>query len=325
MINRRHFLAVAAAASASTVVGGRAFAAEWPSAKPIMFVVPFPPGGGVDQMARLIVPYVQKQLPGANIVIENRAGAGSQIGMEYVFTAKPDGYTLCGVTSPAMMTIPFDRPVRYKVDEFIYIANVMDDAGAIAVSPTSDIKDLADLIARAKAEPESISIGHTGVGGDDHLLVLELQQAAGVKFNVIPFNGSAPVSTALQGGHIDVAVLNVSEFIQPLADGTVRVLAQAGDSRSPSMPNVQTFREGGLAFTVGAQRGVVAPPGLPSDIQTKLSAAFKAAIEDPEFKAAAAKFKAPIRGLYGDEYKTAVLGIDARLKDMWAKNPWKDQ
>ncbi|TCK16583.1 tripartite-type tricarboxylate transporter receptor subunit TctC [Ancylobacter aquaticus] len=324
MINRRHFVALGLAVA--TLATGPALAAEgWPTEKPIMLIVPFPPGGGVDQMARLIVPYVQKQLPGANIVIENRPGAGSQIGMEYGFAAAPDGYTLIGVTSPAMMTIPFDRPVRYKVDEFSYIANVMDDPGAIAVKASSDIKDLPDLIARLKASPESVSIGHTGVGGDDHLTTLELQQAAGVKFNVIPFNGSAPVNTALQGGHIDVSALNVSEFVQPVADGTVRVLAQAGDERSASLPDVPTFRESGYAFTVGAQRGVVAPPGVPADIQAKLVAAFKAAMEDPEFKETAKKLNAPVHGLYGDEYRKSVLGIDARLNEMWKTNPWKTQ
>jgi tripartite-type tricarboxylate transporter receptor subunit TctC len=326
MINRRQILAAGTTASVMALIGRPALSADaWPKAKPIMFVVPFPPGGGVDQMARLIVPFVQKQLPETNIVIENKPGAGSQIGMEYLFTAKPDGYTIGGVTSPAMMTIPYDRPVRYKVDQFVYIANVMDDPGAIAVTPKSDIKDVADLIARVKAQPESISIGHTGVGGDDHLLILELQKAAGVKFNVIPFNGSAPVSTALQGGHIDVAVLNVSEFIQPKADGVVRVLAQSGDTRSPDMQDVPTFREAGYAFTVTAQRGVVAPPGLPAEIQSKLVSAFKAAIEDPELKAAVAKLKSPIKGIYGEEYRQAVLGTEASIKQMWEANPWKDQ
>src|SRR3954468_22888178 len=106
-------------------------AAAWPEDRPIMVVVPFPPGGGVDQMARLLLPHVERHLPGAQFVVENRAGAGGQIGSEAAFTARPDGYTLGAVTSPALMTIAIERRVRYRVADFSYIANVVDDPSGI--------------------------------------------------------------------------------------------------------------------------------------------------------------------------------------------------
>jgi tripartite-type tricarboxylate transporter receptor subunit TctC len=179
-ISRRSFTAVCAAALAVRA----AVAAEWPADHPIVVVVPFPPGGGVDQMTRVVLPYVQKHLPGANFIVENRAGAASQVGMEYVFNSKPDGYTLCAVTSPAMMTLPFERSVRYRVAEFVYIANIVDDPGALWVRKASPIRDLADLLDRAKKEPGAVSLGTTGVGSDDHLLLLEIEQAVpGATFN----------------------------------------------------------------------------------------------------------------------------------------------
>src|SRR3712207_3463491 len=99
-------------------------AAEWPSERPVQVVVPFPPGGGVDQMARLLLPHVERHLSGAQFVVDNRAGAGGQIGSEAAFNARPDGYALGAVTSPALMTIAIERRVRYRVAEFSYIANV---------------------------------------------------------------------------------------------------------------------------------------------------------------------------------------------------------
>ena len=111
-----------------------ALAAEWPSERPIQVVVPFPPGGGVDQMARLLLPHVERQLPGAQFVVDNRAGAGGQIGSEVAFNARPDGYTLGAITSPALMTIAIERRVRYRVPDFSYIANVVDDPSGLWVA-----------------------------------------------------------------------------------------------------------------------------------------------------------------------------------------------
>jgi tripartite-type tricarboxylate transporter receptor subunit TctC len=322
MITRRNFTVFGAAA----VVARPARAAEWPTARPITVVVPFPPGGGVDQMARVVLPYVQKQLPGANFIVENRAGAGSQIGMEYVFTAKPDGYTLGAVTAPALMTIPFERKVRYRVADFVYIANVVDDPGALWVQKASPIRDMADLIERAKKNPGGVSMGSTGVGSDDHLLMMEIEQAVpGVTFNHVPFNGQAPMQTALLGGHLEVGCFNVGEGAAGYRDGTLRCLGQAGAQREAMLPDVPTLTEAGIKVVSGAQRGIVAPPGLPEPIVAKLTAAFSGAIADPAFLDHAKRLQMPVRGIVGVEYRQAVLGLDTRVKDLWARKPWKDQ
>ncbi|MFC4166104.1 Bug family tripartite tricarboxylate transporter substrate binding protein [Teichococcus aestuarii] len=321
-ITRRSLAALGVAALAVRP----ASAAAWPTERPIVVYVPFPPGGGVDQMARVILPHVQRHLPGSTFVVENRPGAGSQIGMEATFNTKPDGYVLGAVTSPAMMTIPFERPVRYKVDEFTYIANVVDDPGGLWVKADSPIKSLADLLERAKKDPGGLSFGTTGIGSDDHLVMLEVEQAVpGVSFSHVPFNGAAPLQTAVLGGHLDLGCFNVSEGGPGYRDGRFRCLAQAGAQRDPSMPDVPTLTEQGVKVVAGAQRGVVAPPGLPPEIRDKLVTAFRAALSDPQFLADAERVVLPVKGMVGDEYRKTVLGLDARLKEMWARKPWRDQ
>lgn len=321
-ITRRSLAALGVAALAARP----AHAAAWPTDRPIVVYVPFPPGGGVDQMARVILPHVQRHLPGSTFVVENRPGAGSQIGMEATFNARPDGYVLGAVTSPAMMTIPFERPVRYKVDEFTYVANVVDDPGGLWVKADSPIKTLQDLLERAKKDPGGLSFGTTGIGSDDHLVMLEVEQAVpGVSFSHVPFNGAAPLQTAVLGGHLDVGCFNVSEGGPGYRDGRFRCLAQAGAQRDPSLPDVPTLTEQGVKVVAGAQRGIVAPPGLPQDVQQKLGAAFRAALSDPQFLADAERVVMPVKGMVGDEYRQAVLGLDARLKEMWARKPWRDQ
>ncbi|MXP61902.1 tripartite tricarboxylate transporter substrate binding protein [Roseomonas sp. M0104] len=301
-------------------------AAAWPGDRPIVVIVPYPPGGGVDQMTRLILPAVQRHLPGATFVVENRPGAGSQIGMEAAFNARPDGYTLGAVSSPALMTIPFERPVRYKVDELAYIANVVDDPGGLWVNKDSPIKDLADLLARAKKAPGTLSLGTTGIGSDDHLLMLLVEEAVpGASFSHVPFNGAAPLQTAVLGGHLDIGCFNVSEGLPGFRDGRFRCLAQGGAERDPSMPEVPTLKEQGVDVVASAQRGIVGPPGLPAEVQQRLTEAFSAALADPQFLADAKRTQLPVQGAVGARYREAVLGLDGKLKEMWARKPWRDQ
>ncbi|MCI0753207.1 Bug family tripartite tricarboxylate transporter substrate binding protein [Teichococcus vastitatis] len=330
-VNRRGLIVGTAALGAFAALGrpglvrnARA-ASAWPE-RPITVVVPFPPGGGVDQMARLMAQAAQRHLPNSTFIVENRPGAGSQIGMEYAFTARPDGYTLCAVTSPAMMTIPYERPVRYRVAEFDYLANVVDDPGGLWVKQDSPIRDLGDLLQRAKTTSGGLSLGTTGIGSDDHLLMLELEQAVpGAKFSHVPFNGAAPLQTAVLGGHLDVGCFNVSEGNPGFRDGRFRCLAQAGAQRDPALPEIATLTEQGVAVVAGAQRGIVGPPGMPAEVRQALLSAFGAALADPQFQADARKAQLPLKPMVGEEYRKAVLGLDARLQEMWSRKPWRDQ
>jgi len=321
----RRFL-IAAAALAAFPSTRTTAAAEWPTDRPIQVIIPFPPGGGVDQMARLLLPYVERHLPGAHFVVDNRAGAGGQIGSEVTFNARPDGYTLGAITSPALMTIAIERRVRYRVADYSYIANVADDPSGIWVAANSPYRSLQDLLAAARQAPETVTLGTTGIGSDDHLLQLNLEEAVqGVRFIHVPYAGTAPMQTALLGGHLDVGSFNVSEGLAGLRDGRFRVLAQSGAERWGPAGDVPTLRELGINATGGAQRGIVGPPGLPEPIRQRLIQAFSAAMVDPQFQTEAERVDLPVHAVLGDDYRNAVLSTETRLRELWQRRPWRDR
>jgi len=317
--------ALGAIAAAGTLALPRLAHAAWPADRPIEVVVPYPPGGGVDTMARMVLPVVQAKLPGARFVVVNRAGAGGQLGWEQVFAAAPDGYTLAATSVPAMVTYPMERTVRYRPMEFTFIANVVDDPGGLFVGANSPIRTLADLVAAAKARPGQISYGSTGIGSDDHLLVIALEDLAGMPaMTHVPFNGMAPLSTALIGGHLDVGAFNMSESLALLQSGRIRSLGQAAATRWSGTPDVPTFREQGQDLISGATRGIVAPPNLPAEIREKLEAAFRAALADTDFVREAQRLGLPLAPRIGADFRNDIAALETQLRGLWQRRPWKE-
>jgi tripartite-type tricarboxylate transporter receptor subunit TctC len=255
----------------------------------------------------------------------NRAGAGGQLGWEVAFAAVPDGYTLAATSVPALVTYPMERQTRYRALDFTFIANVVDDPGGLFVAANSPLRDLRDLIAAAKARPGQISYGSTGIGSDDHLLVIAFEEMAGVPpMTHAPFNGMAPLSTALLGGHLQVGAFNMSESLALLRDGKIRSLGQAAAIRWAGTPDVPTFGEQGYRLVSGATRGVVAPPGLPAEIRTRLEAAFRAALSDPNFIREAERLGLPLAPLIGDAYRAEVERNEKELRGLWQRRPWRE-
>lgn len=298
----------------------------WPLDRPIEVVVPFTPGGGSDLIARATLPHVQKLLPGSNFIISNRPGASGQTGNEFVFNAKPDGYLLTVVTSPTLVTIPIERPARYKPGEFSFIANVVDDPGGIWVRPSSPWRSLSDLLEGARTKPEGLSYGTTGVGSDDHLLILDIaSKVPGARFTHVPFNSSAPMQTAVIGGHIDFGSFNMSEGFEGLSDGRYRCLAQAGVARWHKAAQVPTLAEAGVTLAgSGAQRGICGPPGLPQEIHDRLVEAYGTVLRDPAFLADADRLGMPIRAILGDDYRRFTLGREEAFRKLWQEKPWRE-
>jgi tripartite-type tricarboxylate transporter receptor subunit TctC len=328
MIARRTTLRAlgATAAAAAALAAPRPARAAWPADRPIEVIVPYPPGGGVDTMARVVLPVVQQHLPpGARFVVVNRPGAGGQLGWETAQAAAPDGYTLAATSVPALVTYPIERSTRYRAEAFTYIAIVVDDPGGLFVAAGSPLRSLEDLLAAARARPGAVTYGTTGVGSDDHLLVIALEEAAGLKpMNHAPFNGMAPLGTALIGGHLEVGAFNMSEGLALLRDGRIRGLGQAAAARWAATPDVPTFREQGLDVISGATRGVVAPPGLPAEIRQRLEAAFRAALADPAFLREAERLGLPLSPQVGEDYRRAVLATEAELRGLWRRRPWRE-
>jgi tripartite-type tricarboxylate transporter receptor subunit TctC len=330
MPNIRRRAALRSAAAAATLFATpRALRAQtapgaWPAARPIEVIVPFPPGGGVDVMTRLILPLVQARVPGATFVVINRAGAAGQLGLEATFNAAPDGYTLGATSIPAQSAIPIERPTRYRPLDFTFVANIVDDPNAIFVRADSPLKTLADLIAAAKARPETLTYGTTGVGSDDHIFMLGLEQAAGIRPMVhVPFAGAAVLTPQLLGGHLDLAVGNAGEAAVLAREGRVRGLVVAADRRFPAMPEAPTCRELGFDLVSSASRGIVGPPGIPRPVAEALEKGFAGAMADPAFVAEADRLVMPLRPLTGAAYRDMAASVDEQLRALWQRRPWK--
>jgi tripartite-type tricarboxylate transporter receptor subunit TctC len=322
MTTRRRVLAAASGLIAAPSIAQAQ--AAWPGERPVEVVVPFPAGGGVDIMARLVMPLVAAQIPGLRPVVVNRAGAAGQLGLEATFNSAPDGHTLGATTIPAHNAIPLERPVRYRAMDFTFICNIVEDANCFYVRADSPLRSVADLVAAAKARPGQTNYATTGIGSDDHLFMLHFEALAGLQPMVhVPFAGTAPLIPQLLGGNLEVAAINVNDALQLKREGRLRILAQAAAQRQPEAADVPTFREVGFDIVHGASRGIVGPPGLPAPIAARLEAAFRTALNDEGFKRDAERQFMPLRPMFGAEYRAFAQEVDDRLKRLWQVRPWR--
>ena len=255
--------------------------ADWPK-RSIQMIIPWAAGGGTDVGFRMLAPLMEKTL-GQPIEVINKAGAGSQVGITELANAKPDGYTIGNVSAPSVQTIYLDpeRKAAFKWDSFAPIGLHVFDPGIIVVSADSKYKTLKDVIDDAKANPEKVKVSTTGILGDDHLAILQLQKMTGVKFAVVHFDGAAPAKTALLGGHTDVAFNNVSEWLAEYKSGKARPLAVMDKERSAFYPDVKTAEEQGFKLYSSSSRGLAAPKGTPKEIVWYISYAMEQAMKDP--------------------------------------------
>lgn len=263
--------------------GSVAKPANYPT-KPVQVIVPWNAGGSTDVGFRMVTPVMEKII-GQQVQIVNKPGAGSQVGITELAMAKNDGYTIGNVSAPATQTIYLDpeRQAAFQWDDFAPLALHVFDPGAIAVKADSKYQTLKDLVDDAKANPENVTASTTGVMGDDHLAILMLAEATGSEFGIVHFNGSAESTTALLGGHTDVAFNNVGDFANKVKDGTMRMLAVMDTKRSEFMPDVPTVEEAiGVKLISSSSRGVAAPAGTPDEIVNYLSDAWRQAMEDPD-------------------------------------------
>jgi len=301
-------------------------AAAYPE-RPITMLVAYPPGGGTDLVGRALVPFIEKYLGGgARIVVVNRAGAGGEVGFAALANSAPDGYTIGFVNTPPLLTIPIERAAQFHWQRFEYIGNIIDDPCNFSVHADTSIRNLADLAAYAKAHPGETTVGTTGIGSDDHIAMLKFERAAGVKMRHIPFKGSADVRAAILGRQIVVAAINIGEALQYQKGGTpLRNLVQMSPARTDLAPELPTAREQGYDIEMSSLRGLAAPKGMPSEIRDRLVRAVAQSVADPEFRARAAQFFAPMRYLAPAEYEALVRDADAMYRQMWKEMPWADK
>lgn len=296
--------------------------------KPIALIVAYPPGGGTDLVARAIQPYLEKAIGGgARIVIVNRAGAGGEVGMAALANAAPDGYTIGFVNTPPLMTIPIERNAQFGGPQrFELLGNIIDDPCNFAVHTDLPIRDLKELAAYARANPGKVTVGTTGIGSDDHLVMLMFQRAAGVKMTHVPFKGSSDVRAAILSGQITIAAMNVGEALQSIKGGApMRNIGQFAPARSNLAPDLPTAREQGFDIVLSALRGMAAPKGMPADIRERLVKAVASAAADPEFQAQATKVFAPLRFLTPAEFERENRDAEAVFREMWKELPWAEK
>lgn len=306
-------------------VPARAQAPAWPAERPITIIVPFPPGGGSDIMARAMIPYMERHLGGgARFMVQNRPGAGAEVGYTALAQAAPDGYTIGVIVSPSLQSITIERRPRYRLDEFAFLGSIVDDPGGFFVAPDSPVKDLKDLAALAREKPDQVSVGTAGIGSDDHLLMIAFARLTRTRLTHVPFQGQAPTVTALLGRHITVAAMNVGESLEPMRQGQVRAIAQAGADRNSFAPDVPTFRQQGFDILGGVVRGYAVPAQTPEPIRARLEAALLATMTDLGWQAEAQRLGQPLRRMDGAALQRLVFAEDAALRRLWQDNPWKD-
>ena len=259
--------------------------AAWPD-RTITLVVPFPPGGSTDQMARAIAPKMQASL-GQSVIIDNKPGATGTVGAGFVKRAAPDGYTLLVTSLGPLVIAPHLYPsVPYNAaTDFDYITVGLQSPNVLVVPANSSYKTLADLIAGEKSSPGKLSFGSSGSGSSDHLATEIFWQQTGTSGIHVPYKGGGPAITDAIGGQLDALFANVNSVIQFINAGKLRPLAVAGNKRSPVLPNVPTFSELGYKEVISyGWQAVVAPKGLPIDIKEKIYKSVITAINDPQVK-----------------------------------------
>ncbi|EPX76160.1 Bug family tripartite tricarboxylate transporter substrate binding protein [Salipiger mucosus] len=308
------------AASVMALAAGAAFAQDYPS-KPIEVIVGYSAGGGTDVMARTAAPFIEKYLgDGASLVVKNMPGASGQIGVTEAATADPDGYTLGTFNLPGMMARTIDREADYDRDSFTYLANVVNDPNVIVTTKGGGLDTIDKLVEEAKANPGAVTVGMSSLGGDDHFMLIKLQELTGAEFTIVPFKGSAPARTALMGGHVAMGILNISEVAEFQEE--LNVLGVATEERSDFAPDLPTFEEQGYDLINGSMRGFIAPAGLPEDVEAKLLDAFAQLETDEEFLEAMKATANPVEVVTGEEFKELTSDLYDLAKGVWEETPW---
>lgn len=300
---------------------GPAVAQEPYPSRPIKWIVSFPPGGSTDVVARAMLPSLEKRL-GQPVVIENRGGAGGNLGVDAVAKSAPDGYTIgfaaagaLAVNPSLMEKVPFDVG-----KDLIPITLVGTSPFILIAAPKFEAASLQDVIAAAKAKPGELSIGHGGNGTAMHLTAALLNQMGGVSTTLVPYRGSGPVTADVVAGHIPLGITDGPSAIGQIKGGAVRPIAVSSLKRTPSLPEIPTFDELGLkGYESIGWYGVIAPAGTPPDIIRKLNMAFTETLKEPDVMERIRSVGAEPSPMTPDEFAAFIRNETAKWADVIRK------
>ncbi|CAB3707352.1 Bug family tripartite tricarboxylate transporter substrate binding protein [Achromobacter pestifer] len=275
-------LAAAALAPSAPALAADAF----PTARPITLIVPFPPGGPTDAMARRLAEKLREPLK-QNVIVENRSGAGGNIGSEYVASAKPDGYTLLfGTSGPLAINVSLYKKQGYNPEtSFAPIIRLGHLPNILVVNPTVPVHNAQELIAYAKKNPDKLSYASSGNGASSHLAGILFNRMAGTQIMHIPYKGTGPALNDLLGGQVSMSFTDILTALPYIKAGKLRAIGLASAQRSDALPDLPTLSEQGLnGYDVSVFFGIVAPKDTPADVVNTLNQAFKTALSDPAIK-----------------------------------------
>ena len=264
--------------------------------RPLRYIVPFPPGGSTDIVARIVAPALGEEL-GKQVVIDNRGGAGGTLGAEIAAHATPDGYTIfaCNIASLAVSPALYKKLAYDPERDFMMLALITALPVVMEVHPSIPAKTAAEFVAYAKQNPGKLNFGSAGTGGTIHLAGEMFKQIAGIDMIHVPYKGAGPALTDLLSGNIQVMFDTLSTALPPVKAGLLRPLGVSSGERSPDLPDVPTIAESGYPdYRVSVWYGIAAPAKLPDDVSQKISASLDRALNDDAFRASLEKIGFPV-------------------------------
>lgn len=309
------YLAALCLAAAALAAGP---AAAWPDNKPITLLVPFPPGGSTDSLARVLAPKLQEKL-GTNVIVDNKPGATGTIGAGHVKRSPADGHTvLVSSLGPFVIAPHLIKNVPYDAAKDFDLLTVAVQAPNVLVVPAaSPLKSVAEVIAESKKNPGKLTFASSGNGSSDHLTAELFWLQTGTTGSHVPYKGGAPAIQDLLGGQVEASFQNVNAVLQHIQSGKLRALAVTGDKRSAVLPQVPTLVEAGVkGVDVYSWQGIAAPKGLPGDVKAKLHAAIVSALQDAQVKADFARIGIEVVANTPEQFAVFQVGESARWKQL---------
>ncbi|MBK5204942.1 MAG: tripartite tricarboxylate transporter substrate binding protein [Polaromonas sp.] len=293
-------------------------AQKYSPGKDVTVLQGFAAGGGSDALAQLVQPYLAKEL---DVNFINRYQPGATGAIAWTGLAKQtaaDGKTISITNTPMLMTNYIMNPsMQYSIDDLTPLANVVTDPGVIVVAKDSPYKTAKDFLDAVRAKPGRITIGNSGVGGDDFFSVIMIEKATGLKFQQVPFAGDGPSWAAAMGGKIDASANNLGITFPQVKAGNLRVLAVFTDNRVPELPDVPTMKELGVNVVAGSSRGYSAPKGIPEAAKKEFIDAMGRVINNPDFKRDAAARAFVIDYKAGADYAKFLKDQEVVFVQIW--------